>query len=49
MAETTFTEYETHFTVMNYGHDMTNIRPAEFEKDFDEEYKPRGITFNQLN
>ena len=49
MAETTFTEYETHFTVMNYGHDMTNIRPAEFEKDFDEEYKPKGVTFNQLN
>ena len=49
MAETTFQEYETHFTVMNYGHEMTNLRCEEFMKQFDEEYKPKGVTFDQLN
>lgn len=49
MAETTFHEYETHFTVMNYGHKMTNLRCEEFMKQFDEEYKPKGVTFEELN
>jgi len=30
MEESTFQEYETHFTVMNYGKDMTNIRCEPF-------------------
>jgi hypothetical protein len=49
MEETTFQEYETHFTVMNYGNDMTNIRCEEFMKMFDEEYADRGIKFADLN
>ena len=49
MDETTFQNYETHFTVMNYGNKMTNIRCEPFMKMFDEEYKDRGITFAELN
>jgi tubulin--tyrosine ligase-like protein 12 len=50
MVESTFQEYETHFTVMNYGgKDMTNVRCAQFMEMFDEEYKDRGITFAELN
>ena len=41
MAETTFHEYETHFTVMNYGKEMTNMRCHDFVQKFDEEYKGR--------
>ena len=39
MAPTTFHEYETHFTVMNYTDaGMTNIRCDDWIKQFDEEY-----------
>ena len=48
MAESTFMKYETHFTVMNYGKDMTNIRCKEFMEMFNEEYAPRGIKFEDL-
>ena len=34
---------------MNYGHKMTNLRCDEFMKQFDEEYKPKGVTFEELN
>jgi tubulin--tyrosine ligase-like protein 12 len=39
MDESTFSVYETHFTVMNYseGVKLTNIRYFDFEKEFDEE------------
>lgn len=50
MNETTFQEYETHFTVMNYGgKDMTNMRCHEFMQEFDKEYADRGIRFEELN
>lgn len=50
MDESTFSEYETHFTVMNYGDvDMTNMRSAQFMEAFDQEYAPRGIKFADLN
>lgn len=32
MDESSFQEYETHFTTMNYGHDMTNLRCEPFMK-----------------
>ena len=40
MTEASFSEYETHFTVMNYkeGVKLTNIRYFDFEKEFNEEY-----------
>jgi tubulin--tyrosine ligase-like protein 12 len=50
MAESTFSEYETHFTVMNYGEqEMLNLRCEEFMKQFDVEYAPKGVTFAELN
>lgn len=51
MEETTFQEYDTHFTVMNYGAKlaMTNMRYFDFIKAFDEEYKDRNITWAELN
>jgi len=50
MAESTFGEYETHFTVMNYGDkEMLNLRCEEFMKQFDVEYAPKGVTFAELN
>jgi len=50
MTESTFHEYDTHFTVMNYdGKQMKNMRCGEFEPLFDEEYKERGIKFEDLN
>lgn len=49
MAETTFQEYETHFTVMNYGKKITNIRCLPFMEMFNEEYASRGIRFEDLN
>lgn len=41
MSESTFSVYETHFTVMNYseGVQITNIRYFDFEKEFNEENK----------
>lgn len=41
LTESSFAEYETHFTVMNYkeGVTLTNIRYFDFEKEFNEEYK----------
>jgi len=39
MSEGTFLEYETHFTVMNYGNDMTNMRCEPFMEAFDKEYE----------
>ena len=35
-----FGNYETHFTVMNYGHKMTHIRDYEFVPRFNEMYSP---------
>ena len=49
MAETTFHEYETHFTVMNYGKQITNIRCQPFIEMFNEEYAQRGVKFEDLN
>jgi len=50
MVESTFQEYDTHFTVMNYGgKDMTNVRCEQFMQMFDQEYKDRGIKFADLN
>ena len=50
MSESTFQEYDTHFTVMNYGDkDMTNMRCEQFMEAFNEEYEPRGIRFQDLN
>ena len=39
MDESSFSTYETHFTVMNYteGVKLTNIRYWDFEKEFNEE------------
>lgn len=40
MDESSFSVYETHFTVMNYadgGSKMTNIRYFDFEKEFNQE------------
>lgn len=31
--------YETHFTVMNYGHQLTQIHYYDFIKEFDQENK----------
>mmetsp|Transcript_10271 Transcript_10271/g.15620 ORF Transcript_10271/g.15620 Transcript_10271/m.15620 type:complete len:213 (-) Transcript_10271:50-688(-) len=47
MAESTFSEYETHFTVMNYGNQMTNMRCEPFQEAFDLEYESRGIKFER--
>lgn len=51
MNELTFQEYETHFTVMNYGGvtGMTNMRCGEFMTEFNKEYTDRGIKFEDLN
>ena len=50
MAETTFHQYDTHFTVMNYGDkEMTNLRSEQFMEQFDEEYKEKNIKFADLN
>ena len=51
MNELTFQEYETHFTVMNYGgvSGMTNMRCKEFMVEFNKEYADRGIKFEDLN
>lgn len=50
MVESTFSEYETHFTVMNYGGKaMTNLRCTEFMQQFNIEYQDRGIKFEDLN
>mmetsp|Transcript_38682 Transcript_38682/g.28550 ORF Transcript_38682/g.28550 Transcript_38682/m.28550 type:complete len:157 (+) Transcript_38682:1447-1917(+) len=40
MNESSFPEYETHFTVMNYkpGVTLTNVRWFDFEKEFDRQY-----------
>ncbi len=40
MTESSFANYETHFTVMNYkeGVALTNVRYFDFEKEFDAEY-----------
>lgn len=49
MEESTFQEYNTHFTVMNYGgKEMTNIRCEPFKQMFDEEYANRGIKFSEI-
>ena len=49
MSESSFYNYETHFTVMNYkeGVTLTNMRYFDFEKSFDEEYQGR-ITFKDI-
>jgi tubulin--tyrosine ligase-like protein 12 len=49
MSESSFSNYETHFTVMNYkeGVKLTNIRYFDFEKEFNEEYKGI-ITFDVI-
>jgi tubulin--tyrosine ligase-like protein 12 len=49
MDETSFHEYETHFTVMNYGgKNMLNMRCAPFMEAFDKEYESKGIKFSDL-
>lgn len=51
ISENTFHEYETHFTVMNYGTDkaMTNIRCEPWIELFDAEqaelYADKALTF----
>ena len=46
MAETTFHEYDTHFTVMNYdGKNMVNLRCEPFMEQFDKEYESKGVKF----
>lgn len=49
MTESSLSDYETHFTVMNYkeGVTLTNIRYFDFEKEFNEEYKG-VITFDVI-
>lgn len=49
MNESSFSDYETHFTVMNYkeGTNLTNLRYFDFEKQFNEEYKGK-ITFDVI-
>jgi hypothetical protein len=50
MAETTFHQYDTHFTVMNYdGNKMTNLRSDPFMEQFDQEYSSKGVKFADLN
>ena len=41
MNESSFSDYETHFTVMNYteGANLTQMRYFDFENKFNEEYK----------
>jgi hypothetical protein len=41
MHESSFADYETHFTVMNYkeGVALTHLRFFDFEKQFNEENK----------
>jgi len=50
MDEASFAEYETHFTVMNYkeGVAMTNLRYFDFEKQFNEQYEDKTITFETV-
>ena len=45
MNTSSFSDYETHFTVMNYkeGVIMTNKRWFDFMKEFDEEHS--GVSF----
>jgi len=47
MTESSFQEYETHFTVMNYGKDITNIRCEPWIEMFNEDLKAKGLTFEQ--
>jgi hypothetical protein len=50
MSETTFTDYDTHFTVNNYNaNKFKNIRSLAWMEDFNKEYESRGVTFQELN
>lgn len=40
--------YETHFTVMNYGHNLTQIHYNEFIPEFNNEYKQRNIVWDEV-
>jgi tubulin--tyrosine ligase-like protein 12 len=49
MDESSFSVYETHFTVMNYseGVKLTNIRYFDFEKEFNTENEGKA-TFGEV-
>jgi tubulin--tyrosine ligase-like protein 12 len=49
MHVSSFADYETHFTVMNYkeGVSMTNIRYFDFEKEFNKQYEGK-TEFSQV-
>lgn len=50
MAETNFTNYDTHFTVNNYNESgAPKLRCGPFMEQFDKEYESRGIKFEELN
>ncbi|KAM3130195.1 hypothetical protein pb186bvf_017695 [Paramecium bursaria] len=40
MDVNTFTTYETHFTVMNYGRQLTQVFMKDFIQEFNQEYYP---------
>ena len=40
--------YETHFTVMNYGHNLTQIHYHEFIPEFNNEYKNRNVVWDDV-
>jgi len=44
----TFEDYETHFTVMNYGKKLTQINDEEFVKEFNEEQREAGVTWGDV-
>ena len=50
MSESTFQEYETHFTVNNYSEaGMKNLRCEPFMEEFNKEYASKGVRFQDLN
>lgn len=50
MAETNYTNYDTHFTVNNYNESgAPKLRCGPFMEQFNKEYESRGVTFQELN
>lgn len=53
MAETTFHEYDSHFTVNNYAKGESgafiNMRCWPFVEQFDKENESKGIKFDDIN
>eukprot|EP00249_Psilotum_nudum_P018481 c26826_g1_i1 orf=394-2997(-) len=47
LDEDTLTDYETHFTVMNYGRRLTHINTHEFVAEFEREHRVKWLDVHQ--